>query len=544
MKKISAFAFMVLFSFIGLVAVSQTTVPFYIIIGQSNTGWSTANEMNSQQAALYRGVVPNTMIWNPAVGAFSAQWQPLNVGVNTMPENYADPAQFGLEASLFRSLHQAQPRKRLVFKQGQGGTTLATDWRPPSPGEALWQSGVRWQQFQEWLGLAVSQASSQGHKLELQGVIWMQGEDDAKTIVDANAYLANLNKFFVAVDNVWRGLASSNGFSYQSYKKVLGRIYAPTAYPFRDIVRAAQEAYCAVPSNNAILINCDSYPLQDWVHYNATGQIQFGLDIYNAAQFENGAETPPPSGLSFSGKVLLQGPYNASNRLMTTYLNYYGILDQHARSQPYNMGNFNYSGSESVPYGFFQSHPNIVDWILVELRNASAPSQIVARKAVFVNNDGTIVDLDGTSTSVSFPGVTPGNYFVVIRHRNHLGIRSSSALDFNDGSANHDFTANANRAYQVQNYSSTVGVNGNWLMRGGNADLNMNVKYNGPQNDQDKIQNITLGGSLSLILNVVYSPGDVNMDGNIRTNGPDNDQNILLNKLLDGLIGAVYLEQL
>jgi hypothetical protein len=245
--------------------------------------------MTSQQAALYGGSIPQTDIWNPARGSNSAVMEPLQVGVNTMCENYADLSQFGPEASLMASLQNQSRRKRIVFKQGQGGTTLAVEWRPPTPSEFLWQSGVRWQQFVSWLTMAVSQAATKGYKLDLRAIIWMQGEDDAKTLPHANAYLSNMNGFFAAINNMWQGFTNTYGLPTTPYKKIIGRIYAPNAYPFREIVRTAEEQFCALPSNNAVLINTDSYPLQDWVHYNATGQIQFGLDIFNAAVLEPAA---------------------------------------------------------------------------------------------------------------------------------------------------------------------------------------------------------------------------------------------------------------
>ncbi len=82
------------------------------------------------------------------------------------------------------------------------------------------------------------------------------------------------------------------------------------------------------------------------------------------------------------------------------------------------------------------------------------------------------------------------------------------------------------------------------MMRAGNANFNGNVKYNGPQNDQNQLQNIKLAGSLSLVLTNQYSPEDMNMDGVIKTNGPNNDDNFLLNIVLGGSLVFVFFEQL
>ena len=255
---------------------SPETVPFYIFIGQSNSGWLGTAGMTAEQKAAYGGLVPETEIWNPANGAYDAKWQPLEVGTNTRCENFADPTGFGAEASLFVSLRKQKKTRRLLYKQGQGGTSLAVDWKPAS--------GNRYAQFSQWLPTAVAQAAARGIRLDLKGILWMQGETDAETEAAANAYLANLRAFFGAVDVLWQGLVDKHGFPKTPYKRVIGRIHAP-GFKFRDAVRKAQETYCADPAQRAVLIDTDPYPL-DWVHYTAAGQIQFGLDIFNAAKFE------------------------------------------------------------------------------------------------------------------------------------------------------------------------------------------------------------------------------------------------------------------
>ena len=83
-----------------------------------------------------------------------------------------------------------------------------------------------------------------------------------------------------------------------------------------------------------------------------------------------------------------------------------------------------------------------------------------------------------------------------------------------------------------------------WAMRGGNANGNNNLRYSGPQNDLDQIQNTGLSGLLSMIITNTYAAEDVNMDGHIKANGPSNDQNFLLNTLFNGFLGLVYVAQL
>ena len=67
----------------------------------------------------------------------------------------------------------------------------------------------------------------------------------------------------------------------------------------------------------------------------------------------------------------------------------------------------------------------MVDWVLVELRLGEGPETTEGRRAGLLLTDGRIVDLDGASR-LAFSGLPDGNYFVVVRHRNHLPAMASS----------------------------------------------------------------------------------------------------------------------
>jgi hypothetical protein len=151
---------------------------------------------------------------------------------------------------------------------------------------------------------------------------------------------------------------------------------------------------------------------------------------------------------TMNATALLRGPWNGSN--MNTSMNSGGLLDASALNQPYNTTPFNYTGTESVSAGFFAANPNIVDWALVELRMPASglpadatSATIVGRKAGFFLNNGTIVDLDGV-TPLSFDINKQGAGFMVVRHRNHLGVLSVSLPSNATGSYTNDFRPLAN----------------------------------------------------------------------------------------------------
>jgi len=151
--------------------------------------------------------------------------------------------------------------------------------------------------------------------------------------------------------------------------------------------------------------------------------------------------------LLVSAKVFLQGPYNAGT--MSTSLNTGDQLETYAYNQPYNVPPWSYSGTETVGgpgTTFFNDNPDIVDWVLVELRTSTSPSPSDVRRAAFVKNNGDIVDIDGTSPA-EFSGISGGDYYIVIKHRNHLAVMSANAVTLPNVSA-YDFTDAQNKAYK------------------------------------------------------------------------------------------------
>jgi hypothetical protein len=139
---------------------------------------------------------------------------------------------------------------------------------------------------------------------------------------------------------------------------------------------------------------------------------------------------------TFNVVAYLRGAWNGSsmNSSLTTVL---------PLTQPYNTAPFNYKGTESVPT---IPSANIVDWVLVELRKPSTglpadatTATVIGRKAGFLLKNGTIVDLDGT-TPIQFDINKQGNAYVVVRHRNHLGVMSNIVPSNAIGTFANDFS--------------------------------------------------------------------------------------------------------
>ena len=93
-------------------------------------------------------------------------------------------------------------------------------------------------------------------------------------------------------------------------------------------------------------------------------------------------------------KLNLEGSYSSINQNMNTN------LVEIPLTQPFNIAPFYYETyDERVSPEFFDTNENIVDWILVELRDGETPetaTEIKGRKACFVLSDGTVIDKEGT----------------------------------------------------------------------------------------------------------------------------------------------------
>ncbi len=207
-------------------------------------------------------------------------------------------------------------------------------------------------------------------------------------------------------------------------------------------------------------------------------------------------------------KVYLQGPF--SNGKMSTTLNTAEVIPL---NQPYNVSPWNYNGNESVasiPEG-------VVDWVLIDIRSDLTTSK--QRRACFLKEDGTIVDLDGTS-KVVLTNVLNGYYYIVVYHRNHLAIMSSVTTAIDQTSVLYDYTNSQTNAYGTDAMKEIIpGVYGLYAGDGNASGTISSTDRNAvwrPQNGQSG-----------------YLMGDFNLSGNVsaidrntfwRTNNGKNSQ--------------------
>ncbi len=175
----------------------------------------------------------------------------------------------------------------------------------------------------------------------------------------------------------------------------------------------------------------------------------------------------------------------------------------------------------------------IVDWVFVELRSPSNFSLVVDSRSALVQRDGDIVDVDGV-TPIQFSQAAAGNYYVAVRHRNHLGVMTATAVPLSLTGTVVDFRNPATSTYRISTAltnQSQVSVAQGMAMWAGNALQDKVVIYQGTSNDVSAIAlqvkgpaNIT--GSPTYVLNG-YNTGDVNLDGKTIFQGTGADVNFI-----------------
>src|SRR5690606_4660192 len=225
-----------------------------------------------------------------------------------------------------------------------------------------------------------------------------------------------------------------------------------------------------------------------------------------------------PIYVAVTSRVFLDGPYNAGQ--MDDNLRSLGLIPA---AHPYGAL---HSGTETVDPAVLavSGSDAIVDWILLELRDETTPSTIVATRAALVQRDGDIVDTDGVS-EVKFFGVVDGNYHLAVRHRNHLGVMTAGTYPLSQIPTDVDLTDPLEATYGTNARRDRGGVMTMW---GGNANGNANVRWFGLQNDQAYVLSVVGSATPNATVNSVYHNADVNMNGNVRWFGLQNDQSFIL----------------
>jgi hypothetical protein len=153
----------------------------------------------------------------------------------------------------------------------------------------------------------------------------------------------------------------------------------------------------------------------------------------------------------------------------------------------------------------------IVDWVFIELRQGTNNGTTVAfTKAALLQRNGELVNSDGNKPLV-FPNVPSGQYYVAIRHRNHLGFRTAQTHFLSNVPIELNFT---NNSVNLFGSSPFILLNNNIrAMRAGDANSDGSIdafdsiqweSENGLFDDYSKNSDYNLDGSIDAFDAVIW----------------------------------------
>ncbi len=155
-----------------------------------------------------------------------------------------------------------------------------------------------------------------------------------------------------------------------------------------------------------------------FIYRYASGWTGYGFGV--SASPDTSASVEIPLGASdwvlsegsrVAMKVFLQGPYSTGTHLMGT-----AILASVPLTSPYSEDARTVA---AIP-------PDVADWVLLQARS-TFDGAILASRSCFLKSDGKLVLDDGTTEYAGIK-IIPGDYFLVLKHRNHLKAMSAAAV--------------------------------------------------------------------------------------------------------------------
>lgn len=154
--------------------------------------------------------------------------------------------------------------------------------------------------------------------------------------------------------------------------------------------------------------------------------------------------TPPPvPDLIVQIRVLLEGTYDMFTNEMTTILNDDDLLPL---EQPFSRPPWLYQGPENMATQ--ADFPDeVVDWVLIELRDPADENVILQQEAALLLKDGTVIDHELGINGVLFDN-SPVNqeYYVTVRARSHVDVLSAVPILL-PNAIPYDFTIASSQAF-------------------------------------------------------------------------------------------------
>ncbi len=250
-----------------------------------------------------------------------------------------------------------------------------------------------------------------------------------------------------------------------------------------------------------------------------------------------------PGKTTLSAKVLLQGailnPNTGEETLMRDDLRVAGLIpttSPYADNATCSSTVFNTTGDNAI-----------VDWVFVELRDATNNTTIVEQQSALLQRDGDIVATNGTGT-LQF-NAPAGNYFIVVKHRNHLGIMSASTVALANVITRLDFSDGTTVAFGTDAQTTFGMPNGTLGLWAGDASEDGRLNFLGALSEIQPIRsqvfndpdNSVFGGPpVATYQSIGYNATDTNMDGVTVFSGPTSDTLLVRDNIFNNPSNSVF----
>lgn len=174
---------------------------------------------------------------------------------------------FGPEITFGRQLADTFTAESFgLIKYARGGTSLSDDWDP--------DTGSDYTTFTNTVTDGLAAITAQGHDYEIAGMLWTQGERDAKLGRTSAQYEADLAGFVADVRTRY-----GNDLPFLLSRLSSGQTDITTAQLTE--IRSAQENF-TISDPKSWMIDTDGMGIQsDELHFNADGQISLGESFAN-----------------------------------------------------------------------------------------------------------------------------------------------------------------------------------------------------------------------------------------------------------------------
>ncbi len=224
-------------------------------------------------------------------------------------------------------------------------------------------------------------------------------------------------------------------------------------------------------------------------------------------------------------KAWLEGPYDTSTGKLKDALRLAGLVPL---TEPYTalgFANAAAGGAETTSAAVLSTSGDnaIVDWVRIELRSSADPSMVVATRQGLIQRDGDVVSAFDGASPVTF-AISPANYYVALRHRNHLGAMTQTIRALSSTATTIDLRTSATATCGTEARKTIGTAQALWA---GNVWLDATLKYTGSNNDRDPILQ-AVGGAVPTATITGYRTEDTDLSGVVKYTGALNDRDPIL----------------